>query len=122
MVRYSSDDWDGQFLDSTNGKWVLNRYGKDRLFKIYIDAFNKAAATFKKHGIKYLIIDSRSSFNREDFDYVFDYKQKIIDNHESIVADKRLGGFFFENLQTRQRYAPIAENKKYIGRTIKRGL
>ena len=122
VIEYNYHDWDGQFLDSTRGQWVLNRYGKDRLYKSYKEAFDEAARMLKKHLGKVTIVDSRSPVNKHDFDYIFDYKQKIVDNHESIVADKRLGGFYFENLQKNEKYDPIVENRKYIKRVIRSGL
>ena len=122
VIKYSYDNWDTQFLDSTEGQWVLNRYGKEVLYKSYAKAFDKAVKTFKRHDIKFTVCDSRQSINKSAFNYVFDYKQKIVDNHDSIVADKHLGGFFFINLRTNEKYKPMVENKRYIGKTIRRGL
>jgi hypothetical protein len=122
IIQYSYDNWDTQYIDSTHDQWVTNRYGKDLLYKNYIEALKKAINVLKKNNINYKIITSKTDSNYENYKYLFDYKQIIIDNHTSIVADKNLGGFFFMDIKAIRRYKPIVENKKYIGKIIKEGL
>lgn len=122
VIEYSYDAWDTQFLDSTRGQWVLDRSGKDVLYKVYKEALDAATRTLNKHRIKVTVVDSRSPIEKRNFNYVLDYKQKIVDNHESIVVDRRLGGFFFLDPNTNEKYAPMVENKKYIKKVIRRGL
>jgi hypothetical protein len=120
MIKYNYKDWDNQFLDSTTNQWILNRYGKELLYKNYTEAFDEAVEVFNNHDIRYTICDSRKCINENDFDYLFDYKQKNIDNHESKVADRRLGGFFFKNLKTNKKYEPIVEKQKIYQKNNKK--
>lgn len=122
IIQYSYDNWDNQYIDSTHDQWVTNRYGKDLLYKNYIEALEEAINVLKKNKINYKIITSVPKSNYENYKYLFDYKQIIIDNHTSIIADKHLGGFFFMDIKTSRTFKPIVTNKKYIGKIIKKGL
>lgn len=122
IIKYNYSDWSIQHIDSTHDQWVTNRYGKDLLYKNYSEALTEAVRTLEKNKIQYGIIESKVNVNASNYKYLFDYKQVIVDNHEAKVANRHLGGFFFFEIASGKKYAPISENKKYIGKLIKRGL
>lgn len=122
VIKYSKIDWRKHYIDSTSGRRIISRYGEDFLYKNYLEALEEVVSIFKKKKVTFKVIKSIEELNKNEHKYLFDYNQIIIDNHESIIADKLLGGFFFIELKSEFKYKPIIENKKYIGKILKESL